>query len=66
MHSARLRTQQAPRLALGLLYYAGVRCPGCGSTHWNVGRSTAECGRCDTAMVIADARPTQTTLEGAN
>ena len=28
-------------------------CPGCGQTHWHVGRSTAECAWCDTALPIA-------------
>lgn len=32
-------------------------CPGCGHSHWHVGRSTVECARCDTALPIAaDAR----------
>ena len=38
-----------------MLYYAGEtnHCPGCGGTHWQVGRSTAECARCGTAMQLA-------------
>lgn len=63
MHSTRLRTVPTAR-AFGLLYYPGVRCPGCGSTQWHVGRSTAECPRCATAMVIAE--PVQTNIQGAN
>lgn len=27
-------------------------CPGCGRTHWHVGRITAECAFCATAMPI--------------
>lgn len=30
-------------------------CPGCGGTHWYVGRVTAECGRCGTALPLAEA-----------
>jgi len=30
-------------------------CPGCGRTHWYVGRFSAECGFCATALPLADA-----------
>ncbi len=30
-------------------------CPGCGRTHWYVGRTTAECGFCATALPLASA-----------
>ena len=30
-------------------------CPGCGRTHWYVGRLMAECGFCATALPLADA-----------
>lgn len=29
-------------------------CPGCGRTHWYVGRFSAECGFCSTALPLAD------------
>ena len=29
------------------------RCPECGQSNWQVGRSTAECGYCSTALPIA-------------
>jgi len=29
------------------------RCPGCGGSNWYVGRSTAQCAFCDTAIPIA-------------
>lgn len=29
------------------------RCPGCGRSHWIVGRVTAECAFCATALPIA-------------
>jgi hypothetical protein len=30
-------------------------CPGCGRTHWFVGRVSAECGFCATALPLATA-----------
>ena len=30
-------------------------CPGCGRTHWYVGRVSAECGFCATALALAEA-----------
>lgn len=38
------------------LYHAGEanRCPGCGGQSWHVGRMSAECGRCHTAIPLAD------------
>lgn len=30
-------------------------CPGCGRSHWYVGRLSAECGFCATALPLADA-----------
>ena len=29
-------------------------CPGCGRSHWHVGRISAECGFCGTALALAD------------
>jgi uncharacterized protein (DUF983 family) len=39
-----------------LLYHPGEtnRCPGCGRSHWYVGRISAECGFCSTAIALAD------------
>ncbi len=31
-------------------------CPGCGRSHWYIGRVTAECGFCGTAVPLAEAR----------
>ncbi len=28
-------------------------CPGCGQRHWHIGRSTAECAFCGTALPLA-------------
>ncbi len=30
-------------------------CPGCGRTHWYIGRLFAECGFCSTAVPLAEA-----------
>lgn len=30
-------------------------CPGCGRTHWHIGRVTAECGFCATALPLGSA-----------
>lgn len=30
-------------------------CPGCGRTHWLVGRVSAECAFCGTALALAEA-----------
>jgi uncharacterized protein (DUF983 family) len=40
----------------GLLYHAGEtnRCPGCGRAHWIVGRLSAECAYCGTALALAE------------
>ena len=32
------------------------RCPGCGRSHWYIGRVSAECGFCGTAVPLAEAR----------
>lgn len=31
-------------------------CPGCGRTHWYIGRVSAECGFCGTAIDLEGAR----------
>lgn len=30
-------------------------CPGCGRTHWLIGRVSAECAFCSTALPLAEA-----------
>ena len=35
---------------------ASNQCPGCGRSHWYVGRMSAECGFCGTAVPLAEAR----------
>lgn len=38
-------------------YHIGERnhCPGCGRSQWIIGRSTAECAFCSTALPLADS-----------
>lgn len=40
-----------------VLYHSGenMHCPGCGHSNWYVGRMTAECAFCTTALPRADA-----------
>ena len=37
-------------------------CPGCGRTHWYVGRLSAECGFCGTALALVETGLTGTGL----
>ena len=44
------------------LYHGpGERCPGCDGKHWHIGRMSAECAMCGTALPLADvaAQPMQ-------
>jgi hypothetical protein len=38
------------------VYHSGEvnHCPGCGRTHWHVGRLSAECAFCGTALMLAE------------
>jgi hypothetical protein len=40
-----------------LVYHAEAvnHCPGCGRTHWIIGRMSAECAFCATALPLAEA-----------
>lgn len=38
-------------------YAAGAACPGCGHRGWHVGRASAECARCATALPLAPEEP---------
>lgn len=42
------------------LYHQGEvnRCPACGRSHWYIGRLSAECGFCGTAIALAEAAMT--------
>lgn len=37
-------------------------CPGCGRSHWYIGRVSAECGFCGTAIPLAEARRDEAVL----
>ena len=39
------------------VYHAGEanHCPGCGRTHWIIGRMSAECAFCSTALPLKEA-----------
>lgn len=43
-----------------ILYHQGREnvCPGCGHRHWYVGRSTAQCAVCETALPLAESDAT--------
>lgn len=45
-------------------FYPGEtnRCPGCGRTHWYVGRTTAECGFCAAVLMIKDSSTSSTII----
>ena len=45
------------RRGYGILYRRQEtnHCPGCGRSHWYVGRISAECGFCSTALPLAEA-----------
>lgn len=38
------------------LYHPGDHCPACGGANWIVGRSSAECAVCTTALPLAPVR----------
>lgn len=46
-----------PMRGYAALYRDGQvnHCPGCGRSHWHIGRVLAECGFCATALPLQDA-----------
>lgn len=46
-------TQQTLTYKLGTL----THCPGCDGTQWLIGRTTAQCAYCDTAMPLLHGSP---------
>src|SRR3954453_18443710 len=40
-------------------------CPGCGRSHWYIGRVSAECGFCGTAVPLAEARRDEALLSSS-
>lgn len=43
------------RLHVPLAYKPGDRCHGCGRSQWHIGRVTAECAFCATAVPLREA-----------
>lgn len=37
------------------VYQTAMRCPGCSKSHWHVGRMSAECAFCSTAIPLEAA-----------
>lgn len=35
------------------LYRTGTACPSCGGSNWTIGRASAECAHCHTAIALA-------------
>jgi uncharacterized protein (DUF983 family) len=64
IESSRQFAHDPARRGFLMLYRPGEvnRCPGCGRTHWYVGRLSAECGFCGTAIALADTGMTGTGL----
>lgn len=65
MSDVRVFERASPSFAAGLaqrghhiVYRANAEnhCPGCGRSHWYIGRVSAECGFCGTAVPLAEAR----------
>ena len=45
---------------------ASNHCPGCGHSNWYIGRISAECGFCGTAVPLAEARADQPVARSAS
>jgi hypothetical protein len=56
-------TRTIPARGYQPLYRSGMRCPGCAGANWHVGRISAECARCATALPLAPAEPQPGTIE---
>jgi len=64
IENSRVHAHDPARRGFLVLYRPGEVnfCPGCGRTHWYVGRLSAECGFCGTAIALADTGMTGTGL----
>jgi PilZ domain len=69
MANVQVFERAAPSFAAGLaqrghhiVYRSNAEnhCPGCGRSHWYIGRVSAECGFCGTAVPLAEARHDET------
>lgn len=54
---SRYGVQGARAFSYTMLYYPDQtnHCPGCGATSWYLGRISAECARCHTALPLAQS-----------
>lgn len=50
-----LRAAKLRPIPVGLLYYAGVRCPFCGGRHFHIRNVTAECATCAAALIVSNS-----------
>lgn len=46
-----------------VLYRSPQLCPGCGRSHWHVGRHSAECALCGTVLSLAPVEPDPAPLD---
>ena len=59
MRTANVQPIDLARRGYQVVYHPGEtnRCPGCGHSNWLIGRVTAQCGFCGTALALALAAP---------
>jgi hypothetical protein len=57
IHERGIRGGTAPLKGFQIVYHAGEsnHCPGCDRQHWLVGRITAECSFCGTALPLGNS-----------
>ena len=55
VHSLEMAKNQPHQRGYQILYHQDIinKCPGCGKSHWHVGRMSAECAYCQTALPLA-------------
>jgi len=59
MHTAHIQPIDLVQRGYQVVYHPGEtnRCPGCGHSNWLIGRVTAQCGFCGTALALALSAP---------
>ena len=62
-----LQTSNLAQRGYQMLFRTGTdnACPGCGHSNWYVGRHSAECAFCETAVPIAPTREWEREQEAA-
>lgn len=53
MTAARKFAATMPDRGYRPVHSSGCRCPGCGLSCWHIGRTSAECARCGTALPLS-------------